>query len=91
MRPCFRPDFTQFVVVVQVESRLREFATVRALEMKIAAAAAASGKGESAMAARMEEEAARSARMGESGNPCKLRLRIAQVVQKHLFLLSTPV
>ncbi len=63
----------------QVATRLREFAVVRALEMRIAAAAAASGKGESAVAARVEELAAQSARTGESGNPCKLRLRIAQV------------
>ncbi len=64
----------------QVATRLREFAVIRALEMKIAAAAAASEKSDSAAAAKVEEEAVQSARLGESGNPCKLRLRIAQVI-----------
>ncbi len=63
----------------QVASRLREFAVVRALEMKIASAAAVAGQGESAAAARLEEEAVQSARVGASRNPCKLRLKISQV------------
>ena len=63
----------------QVAVRLREFAVVRASEMKIAAAAAVAGQGESAAAARLEEDAVHSARVGESRNPCKLRLKISQV------------
>ncbi len=72
----------------QVATRLREFAGIRSLEMKIAAAAATSGKGESASAARMEEEAVRSAHVGESNSPCKLRLRIAQVALPSTFVVN---
>ena len=62
----------------QIAARIREFAVIRAMEMKIAAAAALR-KSELATAAKVEEQAVQSSRLGESGNPCKLRLKIAQV------------
>ena len=65
--------------MLQVATRLLEFAVVRAKEMKLAAAAATSGQGESSVAASLEENAVQSARIGESRIPCKLRLKTAQV------------
>jgi hypothetical protein len=78
--------FASFVILMQVAARLRNFAIIRTLEMKIAASTATSGRGELATAVRVEEAAVQSARLGESCNPCKLRLRIAQVASSLLHL-----
>jgi hypothetical protein len=75
----FQVGLSTLAVTGQVANRLREFAVIRALEMKMAAAAATSGQGESVAAARLEAEAVQSARAGESSYPCKLRLKTAQV------------
>jgi hypothetical protein len=57
----------------QAAARLREFAMVRAMAMEMQTASHNSGM-EAAAA-----EAARAVRCGESGNPCKLQIRISQV------------
>lgn len=54
-------------------ARLRELALVRAMEIEMQTASQASSV--EAVAA----EAARAVRCGESGNPCKLRMKISQV------------
>ncbi len=63
----------------QVAVRLREFATVRAMQTHAAAAAAASADGGGAAAAATLEAVVRASRGVDSGRPCKLRLRTAQV------------
>ena len=55
----------------QVAARLREFATIRAMEAAHNAAAAA---------ATVQGVAALALRSGESGKPCKLRMRSAQAI-----------
>ncbi len=53
----------------QVAARLRDFATMRAMESAHSATAAGAGG----------DMAALALRSGESGKPCKLRMRSAQV------------
>jgi hypothetical protein len=65
LRPTYRSTF-----LIQVAARLREFATIRAMEAAHNAAAV------TAMAPGVVALALRS---GESGKPCKLRMRSAQV------------
>ncbi len=60
----------------QVALRLREFATVRAMECHALSAAAAKTGGDSAA---MLDVAIRAGQGVESGRPCKLLLRTAQV------------
>ncbi len=61
--------------------RLREFATVRAMQTHAAAAAAAAAAdGDGAAAAATLEAVVRASRGVDSGRPCKLRLRTAQVL-----------
>ena len=66
-----RPQPPRFSLLYQVMARLREFATIRAMEaahnaVRTAAGAAANGA------------AALALKSGESGKPCKLRMRSAQ-------------
>ncbi len=62
----------------QVALRLREFATVRAMECHTAAVAAASKAGGDSAA--VLDVAMLAGQGVESGKPCKLRLQTAQVV-----------
>jgi hypothetical protein len=70
--PISHPQPPRSSLLYQVAARLREFATIRAMEAAhnaIRTAAAATANGAAALALRI----------GESGKPCKLRMRSAQV------------
>ncbi len=73
--PSARPSSSR--PLKQVLARLREFATIRAMEAAHRASAlAATGQGAAALARRS----------GESGKPCKLRMRSAQETGAPQFL-----